>query len=62
MLVKMKVFLNKKFSYSIPNFDRSKVKGLVAELINLDLQHAQYSTALELYAFLAHNYNFVYKE
>jgi len=33
------------FSYSIPNFDRSKVKGLVAELINLDLQHAQYSTA-----------------
>ncbi|GBC02978.1 hypothetical protein RclHR1_04910011 [Rhizophagus clarus] len=40
------------FSYSDPtsNFDRSKVKGLVAELINLNPQYAQCSTALEICA------------
>ncbi|RGB44102.1 putative nuclear condensin complex subunit Smc2 [Rhizophagus diaphanus] len=43
---------NIEFSYSDPtsNFDRSKVKGLVAELINLNPQYAQCSTALEICA------------
>ncbi|KAG9296374.1 hypothetical protein G9A89_014966 [Geosiphon pyriformis] len=40
------------FTYSdpVPNFDRSKVKGLIAELIALDEQAVRYSTALEICA------------
>ena len=40
------------FSYSdpTPNFDRSKVKGLVAELINLEQKNYDASTALEICA------------
>jgi structural maintenance of chromosome 2 len=40
------------FSYSdpYPNFDRSKVKGLVANLINLDKSMYHNSTALEICA------------
>ena len=40
------------FQYSDPepNFDRSKVKGLVASLIQLDPQNHKYSTALEICA------------
>ncbi|KAI9488964.1 RecF/RecN/SMC [Zychaea mexicana] len=43
---------NLDFSYSdpSPNFDRSKVKGLVAELISLDKQNYNASTALEICA------------
>lgn len=40
-----------KYSDPTPNFDRSKVKGLVAELIRLDSQVAsKYSSALEIAA------------
>ncbi|KAI9291668.1 hypothetical protein K502DRAFT_121178 [Neoconidiobolus thromboides FSU 785] len=41
---------NLEFKYSdpYPNFDRSKVKGLVAELFSLD--DKQYATALEICA------------
>jgi structural maintenance of chromosome 2 len=40
------------FSYSDPvaNFDRSRVKGLVAQLFTLDKKHAQAGTALEICA------------
>ena len=40
------------FTYTdpAPSFDRSKVKGLVAELIKLDKNKATYSTALEICA------------
>jgi structural maintenance of chromosome 2 len=40
------------FSYSdpSPNFDRSKVKGLVAQLFTLEKQHLQAATALEVCA------------
>jgi structural maintenance of chromosome 2 len=40
------------FNYSdpIPNFDRSKVKGLVAQLFTLDKEHTQAGTALEICA------------
>ncbi|KAK5005780.1 Structural maintenance of chromosomes protein 2, partial [Cryomyces antarcticus] len=40
------------FSYSdpSPNFDRSKVKGLVAQLFTLDKKHTQAGTALEICA------------
>lgn len=40
------------FSYSTPspNFDRSKVKGLVATLIALEPEHYNKSTALEITA------------
>ncbi|KAI9031171.1 condensin subunit, partial [Hyaloraphidium curvatum] len=40
------------FSYSNPepNFDRRQVKGLVAELVSLPPNNAQYSTALEIAA------------
>ncbi|KAH8925426.1 RecF/RecN/SMC protein [Atractiella rhizophila] len=40
------------FQYSdpVPNFDRSKVKGLVANLINIDPKNFKYSTALEICA------------
>lgn len=40
------------FSYSDPepNFDRSRVKGLVASLIDLDEENHKYSTALEICA------------
>jgi structural maintenance of chromosome 2 len=40
------------FSYSdpVPNFDRSKVKGLVANLIDLDQEYFRSSTALEICA------------
>ena len=40
------------FSYADPeqNFDRSKVKGLVASLIQLDKSREQYSSALEICA------------
>ncbi|KAH0061510.1 putative nuclear condensin complex subunit Smc2, partial [Aureobasidium melanogenum] len=40
------------FSYSdpTPNFDRSKVKGLVAQLFNLDKNFTQAGTALEICA------------
>lgn len=40
------------FSYSdpTPNFDRSKVKGLVAHLVQLDADKAKYATALEVCA------------
>ena len=40
------------FSYSdpVPNFDRSKVKGLVANLIDLDAGNFRSSTALEICA------------
>lgn len=40
------------FSYSdpYPNFDRSKVKGLVATLIDLDEANFRSSTALEICA------------
>ena len=40
------------FSYSdpVPNFDRSKVKGLVANLIDLDASNFKSSTALEICA------------
>ncbi|KAI9302946.1 RecF/RecN/SMC [Cunninghamella echinulata] len=43
---------NLDFQYSDPtsNFDRSKVKGLVAELITLDEKHYNASTALEICA------------
>ncbi|TKA70387.1 hypothetical protein B0A49_03746 [Cryomyces minteri] len=40
------------FSYSdpSPNFDRSKVKGLVAQLFSLDKEHTRAGTALEICA------------
>jgi len=40
------------FSYAdpTPNFDRSKVKGLVAQLFTLDKNHTQAGTALEICA------------
>lgn len=40
------------FNYSdpVPNFDRSKVKGLVAQLFTLDKQYTQAGTALEICA------------
>jgi structural maintenance of chromosome 2 len=40
------------FSYSdpSPNFDRSRVKGLVAQLFTLNKEHSQASTALEICA------------
>jgi structural maintenance of chromosome 2 len=40
------------FSYSdpSPNFDRSRVKGLVAQLFTLNREHTQASTALEICA------------
>nr|KAJ3422875.1 Structural maintenance of chromosomes protein 2 [Polyrhizophydium stewartii] len=40
------------FSYSdpIPNFDRSKVKGLVAELVNIPKEHLDAAMALEVCA------------
>ncbi|KAK4995780.1 Structural maintenance of chromosomes protein 2, partial [Elasticomyces elasticus] len=40
------------FSYSdpSPNFDRSRVKGLVAQLFNLEEQHTRAGTALEICA------------
>ncbi|KAF9881810.1 putative RecF/RecN/SMC N terminal domain-containing protein [Colletotrichum karsti] len=40
------------FNYAdpVPNFDRSKVKGLVAQLFTLDKQHTQAGTALEICA------------
>lgn len=40
------------FTYSdpVPNFDRSKVKGLVANLIDLDAGNFKSSTALEICA------------
>lgn len=40
------------FSYSdpTPNFDRSKVKGLVAQLFTLDKNHTEAGTALEICA------------
>ena len=40
------------FAYSdpVPNFDRSKVKGLVANLIDLDAGNFKSSTALEICA------------
>ncbi|KAF7722002.1 Structural maintenance of chromosomes protein 2 [Apophysomyces ossiformis] len=43
---------NLDFAYSnpTPNFDRSKVKGLVAELITLDRENYDASTALEICA------------
>ncbi|RSM00965.1 hypothetical protein CEP52_008809 [Fusarium oligoseptatum] len=43
---------NTEFNYAdpVPNFDRSKVKGLVAQLFTLDKQHTQASTALEICA------------
>ncbi|KAG8855444.1 Structural maintenance of chromosomes protein 2 [Serendipita sp. 411] len=43
---------NLDFSYSdpVPNFDRSKVKGLVATLINIDPSQYPKSTALEIAA------------
>ncbi|KAM0328197.1 hypothetical protein ACHAQA_005604 [Verticillium albo-atrum] len=34
----------------VPNFDRSKVKGLVAQLFTLDKEHTQAGTALEICA------------
>ncbi|KAJ3465817.1 hypothetical protein MRS44_006475 [Fusarium solani] len=41
---------NTEFNYAdpVPNFDRSKVKGLVAQLFTLDKQHTQAGTALEI--------------
>lgn len=49
--IKRKV-ANFDFSYQdpSPNFDRSKVKGLVAQLFTLDREHAQAGTALEICA------------
>jgi structural maintenance of chromosome 2 len=43
---------NLDFSYSDPhpNFDRSQVRGLVAELISLDSGNSKFSTALEICA------------
>lgn len=43
---------NLDFVYSNPSadFDRSKVKGLVAQLIRLDKKHFEASTALEICA------------
>ncbi|KAJ3290770.1 Structural maintenance of chromosomes protein 2 [Borealophlyctis nickersoniae] len=40
------------FEYNdpVPNFDRSKVKGLVAELINIPDEHVNSATALEISA------------
>lgn len=40
------------FNYSdpVPNFDRSKVKGLVAQLFTLDQEHTKAGTALEICA------------
>ncbi|KAK7431474.1 Structural maintenance of chromosomes protein 2 [Neonectria magnoliae] len=40
------------FNYAdpVPNFDRSKVKGLVAQLFTLDNEHTQAGTALEICA------------
>jgi structural maintenance of chromosome 2 len=40
------------FNYAdpVPNFDRSKVKGLVAQLFTLDKQHTRAGTALEICA------------
>ncbi|CAG8514249.1 5838_t:CDS:10 [Acaulospora colombiana] len=45
-------FTNLQFTYSDPepNFDRRKVKGLIAELIALSPQYVQCSTALEICA------------
>lgn len=42
--------LNFQYSNPTPNFDRSQVKGLVAELITLDKEHFEASTALEICA------------
>ncbi|CAG8512325.1 121_t:CDS:10 [Funneliformis mosseae] len=42
--------INFQYCDPTPNFDRSKVKGLVAELIQLNPQHMQCSTALEVCA------------
>ncbi|KAB8349829.1 hypothetical protein FH972_023842 [Carpinus fangiana] len=50
-LVKRKVAgLDFSFADPSPNFDRSKVKGLVAQLFTLDKQHSQAGTALEICA------------
>lgn len=38
------------FNDPAPNFDRSKVKGLVAQLFTLDKQHSKAGTALEICA------------
>lgn len=42
--------LNFEYSDPTPNFDRSKVKGLVANLIDIDDSNAHTSTALEVAA------------
>ncbi|KAI8643677.1 P-loop containing nucleoside triphosphate hydrolase protein [Parasitella parasitica] len=42
--------LNFQYSNPTPDFDRSQVKGLVAELITLDKKHFEASTALEICA------------
>ena len=42
--------LNFQYNDPVPNFDRSKVKGLVAELISVKPEHQQASTALEICA------------
>lgn len=42
--------LNFQYSDPVPNFDRAKVKGLVAELIHLDEENHHCSTALEICA------------
>ena len=43
-------FLDFNFSDPSPNFDRSKVKGLVANLISLDEHNYDKATALEIAA------------
>ncbi|KAG1124874.1 hypothetical protein G6F42_009222 [Rhizopus arrhizus] len=42
--------LNFQYSKPTPDFDQSQVKGLVAELITLDKEHFEASTALEICA------------
>lgn len=42
--------LNFEYSDPTPNFDRSKVKGLVANLVDIDEAHRDASTALEVAA------------
>ena len=44
------MFLDFSYSDPHPNFDRSKVKGLVASLITLDSEHHNKATALEVAA------------
>ena len=50
MLKQRLSFLDFSFSDPSPNFDRSKVKGLVATLITLDTSDYNKSTALEVAA------------